>query len=82
MTKNNISTPLDLYNTATEYTYTDMNASKVTYIATELLRKRATGVNIKSVPGTVVDGGDYAEYKVDQKAFYEMFLEVYYNKVN
>ena len=80
-TKNDITTPLKIYDMASDYIYTDMDAPKVSFIATELLSKRITSPNITSVPGNVVDGGDYAEFIVDQKAFYEMFLNAYYTKV-
>ncbi|MDD5924496.1 MAG: LCP family protein [Clostridia bacterium] len=82
MTKEDIKTPLNIYNAASDYSITSIDAASVTYLATRLIDKNITFPNIMRLPGEVKMGKEYAEFYVDEQEFYEMFLETYYNQIN
>lgn len=83
MTKNDFSVPLDVFNAASSYSCTNLNISKVCYLAEEMITdKGGVSTAFYNVPGEVVMGEKYAEYYVNEDEFYEMFLEVFYNKVS
>lgn len=79
-TRNDISTPLNLYNSLKAYMVTDITADEVTYMAANYLDGVA-GMQMHSVAGEVVKGEEYAEFIVDKAALYELILEVFYEKV-
>lgn len=79
--KQDITAPLDLFNAASEYSYTNLNASKVCYLAEEMITTGNFTTEMSSVPGEVVMGDNFAEFYIDEEEFYELFLSVYYEKV-
>lgn len=80
-TKADISTPLDLFNASGEYSCTNMNASKVCYLAATAISNGGMSFDTLSVPGESKLNGEYAEFYVDETKFYEMFLSVFYQPV-
>lgn len=80
-TKQDISTPLDLFNSASPYMCTNLNPSKVCYLAGIALTNNGMSFEMKNVPGDITMGEKYAEYYVNETEFYEMFLSVFYNPV-
>ena len=79
-TKKDISVPVDLFNASAPYSCTNLNADKVTYLATEFIVNRTMSFNYHSVPVDVTQSGNHAENYVKEKEFYEMFLSVFYTK--
>ncbi len=71
----------NLYNTASEYSFTNVSLSKVTYLATTLLSKGISFDDIVSLQGTLVDADPYPEYIVDEKAVFETVLNIFYEPV-
>ena len=82
MTKEDLSTPMNLFNIArkNDYLISNMNASRVAYLSTLLSKVNFTEQSFRTIPGEVVDGGKYAEYHVDDEALYQMILETFYVK--
>jgi LCP family protein required for cell wall assembly len=82
-TKEKISAPLNVYNSSKSYMCTNINPSKISYISSSVLRKR-TGVyyEMLNVPGEISMGEKYAEFHIDETAFFELFLSVYYIQLN
>ena len=82
MTKEDISTPLNLFNIARkgQYIITNLNVSRVTYLTTVLSRINFTEESFQTIPGEVVAGEKYAEYHVDDEALYQMILDTFYTK--
>lgn len=78
MTKSDITTPVTIYNSAKPYMTTNLSAAKVSYLATDLLRKGITSADIQKVPGKDKDGKNYVEYKVDNKKFFKMIVDTFY----
>ncbi|MCD8025928.1 MAG: LCP family protein [Clostridiales bacterium] len=81
-TKEDISTPLSLYNTASPYVCTNINSSRVVYLAQNIVLNGGLSTDIKTIPGTVEEGEEYAEFYVDETEFYEMFLSIYYTQIS
>lgn len=80
LTKQNIKTPINLYNSLDGYVYTDIGIDEVTYMAGNFMGGVAN-MDTYSVPGKVVKGEKYAEYEVDTSALYELVLEVFYTEM-
>ena len=82
MTKEDISTPITLFNIAREgnHIITNLNVSRVAYLSTIVSKVNFTEESFQKVPGEVVDGGKYAEYHVDDEALYQMILDTFYVK--
>lgn len=80
-TKADISTPLDLFNASGEYSCTNLNASKVCYLAARAISNGGMSFDTLSVPGESKLNGEYAEFYVDETKFYEMFLSVFYQPI-
>lgn len=81
-TKQDINTPIKLYNTASPYMVTNLSVDKVTYLALNSITNGGGSVDFAAVPGTVKQGKKYAEFHPDETALYEMILNVYYNKIS
>ena len=66
-----------------DYAYTSINLSDATYLATRFISGSGRGTfETYSVPGKMVEGDDgYSEYYVDETAFYELVLSVYYDVI-
>lgn len=80
-TKADISTPINLFNAARDYSCTNLNASKVCYLAATALTNGGMSYDALSIPGESKLNGNYAEFYVDETKFYEMFLSVFYQPV-
>ncbi len=80
-TKQDITTPISLFNASSPYTCTNLNPSKVCYLAQSAVMSNGMSVNMLTVPGEAKMDGNYAQYYVDETQFYEMFLSVYYSEV-
>ena len=79
--KKDFGTITRLYNTTMKYCSTNVDLSKVTYLATTLLAKGVGGLNAVTVPGTMAAGAEYDEYTVDTEAAFEMILSIFYTEV-
>lgn len=80
-TKQNITTPVDLFNASSPYTCTNLNPSKISYLAETVITGNGISFEMVTVPGEVKMNGEYAEYYVDEESFYELFLDVFYTEV-
>lgn len=82
MTKKDPTTPVKLFNKFSKYVTTNLDASKITYLTTNVLANNYDGeLDFRLVQGKVVQGKKYAEFVVDQTALYELILDVFYNKI-
>lgn len=80
-TKENITTPVDLFNASSPYTCTNLNPSRVLYLAESVVMSDGMSVEMSTVPGESKMGKEYAEFYVDESKFYEQFLSVFYTPV-
>ena len=70
-----------LYNAVSEYAFTNVSLSKVTYLATTLLTKGVHIGDIRSLTGELVDADPYPEYNLDEQAAFEAVLDTFYTPV-
>ncbi len=82
LTKQDITTPINLFNAASEYSCTNLNASKISYLAATTIKNGGMSYDLVSVPGEVKMGKEYAEFYVDEDKFFEQFLNIYYTPMN
>lgn len=81
-TRSKLTAPLDVYNTADSYITTNIGLNEVAYFSVTALRGGFNGLNMQSVPGEVKEGKKFAEFYVNEKEFFEMFLDLYYTQVD
>lgn len=81
MTKQKITTPVDLFNASSPYTCTNLNPSRICFLAESAVTSDGMSIEMSTVPGEAKMGEKYAEYYVNEKDFYELFLSVYYNQI-
>ena len=82
MTKADLTVPVKLYKVAMANMVTDIDLSKVTYLATQVTNLNFTEGNMMSLPGENIQGEIYAEFHVDDKAVYEFVLDTFYTVVD
>lgn len=80
-TKEKITTPVDLFNSSSPYTCTNLNPSKILYLAQSVVMSNGMSVEMNTVPGEAKMGETYAEYYVNESEFYELFLNVFYTPI-
>lgn len=80
-TKEKITTPVDLFNSSSPYTCTNLKPSKILYLAQSVVMSNGMSVEMNTVPGEAKMGEIYAEYYVNESEFYELFLNVFYTPV-
>lgn len=79
--KQNPASALTLYNNVSRNVTTNLNTSKILYLAQQAARLSFDG-EIRNVAGTSVLGAEnHAEYQVDEQALYELILDVFYDPV-
>ncbi len=81
MTKQDLSTPVNLYNIVSSNSVTNLNASRISAIGYTIATSGAS-CEFAKVPGEVIHNGEYAEYVVDEQGLLELILDIYYKPVN
>ena len=81
-TKENVTLPVTLYNSVSDYMVTNISVSEVTYLASLILKNGASGGEMLTVPGNVVQGEIYAEFTPDEEELYKMILNVFYKEIS
>ena len=79
--KKDITRAVGLFNESAPYSITNLNAAKVSYLAKEFAFGGGMSAEMASVPGSMSYDGELARYTVDENAFFEQFLSVYYEKM-
>ncbi len=79
-TRQNLSIPLALYNSVSGYMLTDLGAGEITYLASQAVKYGFDEENMRSIAGEIVELDQHAAFYPDEKKFYELILEVFYNK--
>lgn len=79
-TKSNPTLPVSLFKQAKSYMITDVTVPEVTYLS-GLLLQHGLDNSIVSIPGTAKKG-EYTEVYPDDKALYEIILDVFYKKAD
>lgn len=72
---------MSLYGAVEDYVITDLDLSRISYLATKAVSLRFSG-DIRSLEGEIALGDDgFSEFTVDQSALYQLMLEVFYTEV-
>lgn len=82
MTKQDLTTPVTLYNIVAENSETNLTPSTITAFATSVVSSGISELDFVTVPGELISTGTYAEYVVNEEALYELILDTYYTPVN
>lgn len=81
-TKKDITFPLDVLDAVSDYMVTDISTSEVTYLATSYLGYSFNLNGIYSLQGeTIIGGGGFEEFYVDDDALYELIIDLFYEEV-
>lgn len=78
--KENPTLPVSLYQELQPYMVTDLNAEKVTYLASLAAGFDFGSTDIYKIPGETVMGDVYEEFYADNDALYELILELFYEE--
>lgn len=82
-TKEDITFPVDVLDQLSDYTVTDMNASKVMYLATTYINYSFNTEGIYTLEGeTITGGGGFEEFYVDDDALYALIIDIFYEKID
>lgn len=81
MMKTDITLPVTLYTTLSKYMVTDVTVDEVSYLAAQITDYRFESKNMYSLEGETVKGERYEEFYADEKALYELILNVFYEEV-
>ena len=79
--KSDVTSAVSVFNDSAPYSCTNLNAAKVAYLAKEFAFGGGMTTEMISIPGKMENNNDRAEYKIDENAFFEQFLSVYYERV-
>ena len=79
MTKSDITAPVNLFNSSSPYTCTNIDSSKIAYLASRVVQGTFNGeFEIKTVKGDMKKGKTYNEFYVNEDELFKLFLSVYY----
>lgn len=81
MAKDDIGIITKLYNTAKQYSVTDISLSSAVYIGSELVESSAQINRVTSLKGEYVATGKFPQFIVDEESTYETILDIFYKKV-
>ena len=79
--RNDITLPVSIYQTVSDYMVTDISADEVSYLAAQAAGCSLDSNFIRNIAGESTAGDAYMEFHVDEKAFYELILDIFYEKV-
>ncbi len=82
LTRDDIKTPVRLYNSIDGYLVTDIDVPMITYYSSIFLKTGfSADDNLIKIPGKTTHGEEYAEYHIDNDALFEIILDTYYTEV-
>ena len=75
--------PISLYSDSAQYSNSNMGIPELVFLSSSLATTYS-GIEFIGTPGTykMVQGDTSAEYLLDQKAFFETILDLYYTKID
>ena len=76
-----LSVLTNLYSIGLDYTTTNLGASEFSYLASVLLDKGVTDINVVTLTGSIIQGESYAEFTLDSQNTYQVVLDTFYTPV-
>ena len=80
--KGNPASLVSLYQTATQYSTTNLGLSEFSYLASKVIENGMSQIDVTTLTGEAVQGARYMEYYLDETSTYETVLDVYYTLVD
>ncbi|OUP05967.1 LCP family protein [Collinsella sp. An2] len=80
--KGNPSVLIDLYNTALEYSTTNLGLSEFSFLATKLIQNGMSQLDVTTLQGEATKGSQYVEFHPDMASVYETVLDTFYVPVS
>lgn len=80
--KGNIGALVDLYNTAGDYSVTNLGLNEFSYLASTVVSHGISSLDVVTLQGEAQQGDVYMEYYLDQDSVYQTVLDVYYTQVD
>lgn len=78
--KADLTLPVSIYQTVSDYMVTDVSVDEVTYLASQAVNYTFDPDFIRSIPGTSKTDV-YTQFYPDEEALYELILDVFYDKI-
>lgn len=69
---------LSLYQTALNYTWTNLGMDEFSYIASTMIGQGVSGVDVVSLQGEMTSEGNHAAFYLDQDSVFQTVLDVFY----
>lgn len=79
-TKEDVRFPLELYQEIEPFVVTDIDGSEMIYLISQVAGYEPDQIQILSVPGETVVGEEFEEFYIDEQAFNQMLMTVFYEK--
>ena len=79
--KKDVTLPVQLYQTLSQYMVTDISADEVTYLASEGIQCDFSQDNLHIVDVDVQMGEQYEEYYAKDEELYQMIIDIFYEEV-
>lgn len=73
---------LNLYQTAQDYTWTNLGFDQFSYLASTMLSHGMTSFDVVTLDGEMGEGETYAEFHLNQDSVYQTVLDTYYTPVD
>ncbi len=80
-TKSDVTFPVSLYQTISNYVVTDVSVDEMSYLASELIGYAVSDMKVYSVPGQTIMGKKFEEYYIDEAALKAQMIEIFYELV-
>ena len=80
--KGNVTSLIDLFNVANQYSVTNLGVNEFGYLASSVLTNGITSLEMVTLPGEPVQGAQFVEVYLDEEAVYQTVLDVYYTQVD
>lgn len=73
---------VNLYNTASQYAFTNLGLDEFTYLATQVLQTGLGSLEMTSLPGEMQMGAQYAEFYLDKQGVRQIVMDTFYHPVS
>ncbi len=80
--KSNPAVLLDLYNTAVQYSFTNLSFEEFSYLVSAMTSTGFSSLSTRTLPGEMVQGSIYAEFYLDKEGVRQAVLDTFYHVVD
>ena len=80
--KGNAGSIIDLFNTARDYSITNLGLNEFSYLASTAVGSGITSLDVVTLQGQAAQGENHMEFYLDQSSVYQTVLDVYYTQID